>query len=313
MNKAKITFSLAIMITLGLAGSALAATATLSPSTTIIPTTITSPTFTLTSDPVITTTPTTPPPTNGTTTDTTTTDPATTTPTTTNTNTSSTTPTPGTFDPAVLRGPSSGTTTEQPVDQTPVTSTETTATTVTPTRPTTTPTRPVIPPRNTTIPSTQPESPVTPECPAPTPANPAPICPVAVDKPIIPTAPWQLIWTPILGVLLFGSIIYFFQNSSFRTEQKLEKLHSKNQTQQIIEKNRNKSYREFLDYINLELTSQSNHNQAVLDHLNAKINLLGSPEIQTLSNQISSAINQGNKSEAKNLLRQFALQIKKEF
>lgn len=311
MNKAKITISLAIITTLNLSGSALAATTTLSTTTLITPT-ITSPTFTLTSDPVITTTP---PPTNGTTTGTTTSDPTTTT--TTNTTTSSTTPVPGTFDPAVLRGPSSGTTTTttpQPTDQTPITTTETPPTAVTPIKPTTTtPTRPVIPPRTTNTPSNQPEPAITPECPAPTPTNPAPICPVAVNTPIIPSLPWTLIWTPILGVVLFGSIVYFFQNSSSHTEKKLGKLHSKNQTRQIVEKNRNKSYREFLDYITLELTSQSSHNQAVLDHLNAKINLLGSPEIQSLSNQISSAINQGHKSEAKNLLRQFAIQIKKEF
>jgi len=242
---------------------------------------------------------------------TTTTEPASTTyqPTTTTT----TTPTAGTYDPAVLQGPSAGgvpigtVSTTQPAPTT--TTTQPTAT-VTPA-----PTSTYVPPRyvppRTVIP---PVVPTTPTCPAvENPVTPVPECPAPVAPlPIIPQLPYVLVFTPILAVLLFWFVLGSINRSQLKSEGKVTALHLQNAHRQTVSADRDKTYRQLLDFLTMELSSSHPFNPHTYQHLSSKIELLGSVEMQGINQRIGEAFHDEDRPKVKALLKDLAAQIKKE-
>lgn len=171
---------------------------------------------------------------------------------------------------------------------------------------------PVRPPKLVTPDSSNEDKPVRDpeqksECPTPNPIS-NPVCTETEPeiKNILPELPIPILWTPVIGMIISGFIIYYLQNSTSKTSQKVNDLKKANQNREIIKSSRDQNYLEFLELAGKGISSEE------LSKLNSKITLLGSPETQNLSNQISEAISKKDNQLAKKLLRQFALQIKKE-
>lgn len=247
-----------------------------------------------------------------------------------NTSSSSTntTPEPGTYDPAVLQGPSSGgqpagTTTDTNGNSTttdpnqPTTSNEpapsSTTTTSTPPRTTTTrpPSRTI--PNNTPTPTEPLPEPVTAECPPLDPLANQPIeCPKTEIVPIIPRPPYFLGLTALLGVILFWVIFSLLNRQQNRSENRLGLRQLTHSHQQTVSSTRQRAYHQLLDFLTETAGSDQPFKQTQYQHLSSQIELLGTPAMNDLNQKIKTALNSGQKSELKPLIRELADQIRSE-
>ncbi len=169
---------------------------------------------------------------------------------------------------------------------------------------------PLITPPITSIPT----SPGPEACPAvQTPLATTPECPIVTSIPIIPQLPYPLIATPLLAVFVFWFVLNLVNRSQLKSESKISRLHLKNAHQQTVSIQRDKSYRQLLDFLTLELSSSKPFNQDSHQHLSSQIELLGSTEMRNLNQKITTAFQQQDRPEIKKLAKDLAAQIKKEF
>lgn len=242
---------------------------------------------------------------------------------TTTTQTTSTTPTdpnapdnPVLYNPSILSGPSA---TVTPVEQTPTPTTDpngttsgTTTTPTTTTRPPTTPTR--TPPRTTTPTPTTPEQPVeSTNCPPINPIEPNQVeCPKVETHNIIPVLPYFTFGGAILMMFLFWGLMSILSRSQTKTEKQFAQKHLANEHQKKVAADRQKTYMDLMDFATQELSSSNPFDQKSFDQLNSKVALLGSPEMQKISNSLGEAMRSDNRSEMKTQLKLLSARIKLE-
>lgn len=239
---------------------------------------------------------------------------------------SSTTATPaeGTYDPAVLQGPSSGgepftgtattdpngTTTTDPNQPTATTDPAPTSIVGIPT--TTTPTRPPYRPTPTPTP-TEPLPEPTEQCPPLDPLANQPVeCPKTEVVPIIPQAPYVLGGTALAGMILFWLIFSTLNRQQSRSEARLNARQLVQSHQQTVSSSRQRAYNELLDFLTTTIASNQTFNQTEYQHLSSQIEILGSPQMQDINQKIKTVLENGKSSHLKPLLRELADQIKLE-
>lgn len=210
--------------------------------------------------------------------------------------------TPATTDNTTVTDPTTPPTTDQPPELIAV-------------PPTRTPPRTTLPPRIV-------EPPVTPNEQPPVLASCPPFFPFATENvecpkvetavPVIPQFPIALAVTPLLALALFWMIISYLNNGQIRTEKRFVANSLANAHRQNVDQTRTKEYQNLLDFLSKELSSPDGFHPNKYEMIAAKIQLLGSPQMQNLVGKIDNAINSNDRQSLKPLIKELGQQIKKE-
>lgn len=226
------------------------------------------------------------------------------------------------YDPTILQGATSGGTTTTTANTPPATTTTTTNTANTPTSTTTssttttttnTPPRTTVPPASTVPPATINQPPIATTCPPISPLSTENIqCPKVVTVPVIPQFPIALMAAPLLAVLLFWIIISYLNNGQIRTEKRFVAKRLANAHRQNVDQTRTREYQNLLDFLTKELSSPDGFHPDKYEMISAKIQLLGSPQMQNLVGRIDNAMTRNDRQSLKPLIKELGQQIKKE-
>lgn len=172
-----------------------------------------------------------------------------------------------------------------------------------------TPRTPIDPDRQ---PEKQPEEP-TEECPPFNPLDREPVeCPKVETVPVIPIPPYILLLTPLLAVFLFWAIMSYFNRAQNRLENRFIKKHLQMQHQKSVNSSKMQTYRKMMDLLIFAQSSPTSGSSKELQSTLSKIELLGSEEAKTISQQAKQAITSGDKNSIKKTLKDLAQQIRKE-
>lgn len=241
---------------------------------------------------------------------------------------------PAAYNPAILHGPSTTTPTTDPVatNEASVPTDQPTRTDTTPTQtpdnPATTPTKPAttnVPPRQTpgrttTIPPvvivTPPiEIPVLemPTCPTIDPLSTQNIeCPTKETVSVMPQIPIALMGTSVLGLGLFWFIISYLNGAQTRGERRFTEKHLATAHRQHVNETKGQEYQNLLNHLTTELTTKGDFNVEAFQDISAKVQLLGSPEMQNLAARINESVTGNDRKSLKPLVKELVMQIKKE-
>ncbi len=163
----------------------------------------------------------------------------------------------------------------------------------------------------TTVPPA--ETPAEEICPPINPLSPEPIeCPKTEQVPVIPQAPYLLLATPLLGTLLFLLIFSALSRRQGKLESLMQQKHLSSEHQKTIAASRKSLYLNLLEQLSGQLGSTKGLEESTLQQFASRIELLGSKEIQAINQKLSAAAIDQNRPELKKLLKELALQIRKE-
>jgi len=183
--------------------------------------------------------------------------------------------------------------------------------------PATVPPLTTVPPRSTppvvAVPPVTEIPPTTESCPPISPlSNENVECPRVEKVPVIPQFPLVLMATPLVAVALFWFIISYLNNGQIRTEKRFTAKSLANAHRQNVDRTKTKEYENLLDFLTSELSSPDGFHPDKYELIAAKIQLLGSSEMQNLVGKIDNAISTNNRQSLKPLIKELGLQIKKE-
>jgi hypothetical protein len=137
-------------------------------------------------------------------------------------------------------------------------------------------------------------------------------CPRTEKIPVIPQIPYPLLATPLLGVLLFWLILSTLNRRQGRMEHRLRQKHLSVEHQKTVSASRNTLYLDLLNQVSSQLGSPDGLDQKSLQNFSSRIELLGSPEVQSLSQKLTTSLADNDRAQTKILLKNLALQIRKE-
>jgi len=130
--------------------------------------------------------------------------------------------------------------------------------------------------------------------------------------PVIPQLPYILIITPVLGLLLFWLVLSQINRGQIGTENRLRKKRLATTHAQTVIGSRTSLYREMLEYLSGSLDKNNALDPEKMRQFSARLALVGTPEMQKLHSQLTAACAKHDRPETKRLLKDFALQIRKE-
>jgi hypothetical protein len=137
-------------------------------------------------------------------------------------------------------------------------------------------------------------------------------CPKTEKVPVIPQIPYLLVATPLLGALLFLLIFSALNRRQGKLENRLQQRHLSAEHQKTVSASRNSLYLDLLDQVSAQLGSAQGMDGTSLQKFSSRIELLGSPEVQALSQKLTASLAGKDRGQTKSLLKDLALQIRKE-
>ena len=137
-------------------------------------------------------------------------------------------------------------------------------------------------------------------------------CPKVENIPIIPQFPFIVLGTPLLAVALFWIFFAFLNKNQKLSLDRINQKRLNNQSKLLALNSREQTYQHLLDFITSELGSPNTLNSQQYQKLLAKIQLVGSPEIQEACTKLSKYFDNNNRSALKKSLREIIQQIKTE-